>query len=915
MTTKTKKISLKIVLSLLVLAALAVRLALPCSAAQAVDISQNPRVLFLGSYNYEWESVPKHLSGITDTLNGYAMVDYVFMDTKRLEYEDVKEVVYQDILSRSESRPFDYVIAADDAALMFVLEYKDELFSGIPVVFEGINDEAFAYRAAEDPLITGIVETFPLEETIALALNINPDAAQIVGITDDTVSGQGSTTQFFDCQKSFPDLTFSTLDCSQLTCAEIGDALAGYTNDTILIYLMMTVDANGNTYSHTEATEYTTSCANIPVYKADELGLGVSILGGVMVSYHDMASAAAAIVLALAQGGDISDYPVQTAPVFCAFDAAVMARFGITKAQVAAAYGGKIEYVNDQPSFFQIHKNVIIPSGIIIALLIAFSVFALLVLRSRKKVVAQLEDRERGLNSLLENIPGGLAIYRIRKVSKDAIETLYSSQGIPKLSGRTMQEYQEWIKGGLFENTVSEQDLPRFLETISACVPEKKPFYLNYNLKHKDGSLVWVSLSAVWGYDEKDGSRVYYAVYLDMSEQRKAQQAQREAMQAKASNDAKSDFLSRMSHDIRTPLNAVLGFISLALDEPDIPAGVAEYLENIDVSSKYLLNLINDVLDMAKIESGKVALHEKSVDGPKFLNSIARVFRAQAAEKGIKLITDFSESATPWVMMDELRSRQIYANLLSNAIKFSQSGTEIRWTVKDTPSSPDTMHMLCTVSDQGCGIRSQDYERIFQSFEQTETGVGAGGTGLGLPIVKNLVELMGGTIRVGSELNVGTTFTFELDRKLGQPQEETHPALSSSSVSLRGHNILLCEDNHINTIVAKKLLEKAGCTVDTVENGKLCVDRFKAAAHNEYDAILMDIRMPVMNGLGAAAAIRALKRPDAKTVPIVAMSANAFEEDVRQSLAAGMNAHLSKPIDPQVLYHTLDALILHQKKD
>lgn len=586
----------------------------PCRAADDGGISQNPRVLFLGSYNYEWESVPKHLSGVTDTLDGSVMIDYIFMDTKRLQYEDVKEVVYNDVLSRAENKPFDYVIAVDDAALAFVMEYREELFSGIPIVFEGINDEDFAYEAAKDPLITGIVEVFPLEETVALASRLQPKATRVVGITDDTISGQGSTKQFMDCSESFPDLAFSTLDCSLMTYEEIGQAVASYDGETILVYLMMTTDADGNTYSHAEATEYVASRAGTPLYKADELGLGNSILGGVMISYRDMAVDAANIVLSLANGADIADFPVQTASSYCAFDKAVMDRFGITEAQVAAAYNGEVQFVNDEPSFFQAHRSVLIPAIIIVALLTAFSMVSAIIVRSKKKLVGTLQDRERMLNSLLDNIPGGLAIYRIRGLEQDAIETLYSSQGIPKLSGRTMEEYEQWIRGGLFDETVAAEDLPRLKKALTESIPQKKPFLVQYHLRKKGGALIPVTLSAEWGYDEKDGSSIYYAVYMDNTEQEKAQTAERGAIEATAANEAKSEFLSRMSHDIRTPLNAVLGFAALARGEAGIPESIAGYLEQIDLSGKYLLGLVNDVLDLSKIESGKLELHEESVN-------------------------------------------------------------------------------------------------------------------------------------------------------------------------------------------------------------------------------------------------------------------------------------------------------------
>lgn len=759
-----------ILLSLSMILTIFMSVSFCCYAAGDTDISKNPHVLFLSSYSYEWESNPKQLQGVADTLNGYAKVDYVFMDTKRLNYDDVKDDIYKNIRSRESKRKYDYVLAADDAALVFVKEYRKELFDGVPVVFEGINNVDTAEEAAKDPLMTGIVEAFPLHETIALADKLNPAATKVVGISDSTISGIGSTKQFMDCKDSFPNLAFSTIDCSSMTCDEIGKKVAGYGNDTILVFLMMTTDKDGINYSLTEAVEYVVANAKVPVCKADELGIGSGILGGVVVSYYDMAADAAKIILSVEKGAKISDFPLQTAKCRCEFDKKIMDRFKISKANISKAYDGEVDYINDVPSYFQKHKTVLVPAGIIIMLLICFSVFII---------------------------------------------------------------YQ----------------------------------------------------------------------------QKKAQIAEREAMEERAKNTAKSEFLARMSHDIRTPLNAVLGFASLACDETGVSDKVRDYLYKIETSGKYLLGLINDVLDMSKIESGKVELHEESVDSLRFLNGIAEVFGAQAQEKGIRLITDFSKATPSWVMMDGLRSRQIYANILSNAIKYSQSGTEIRWTVIDAPTGNDTFHMVSMIRDQGYGMSEEFLTKLFQPFEQADPLNAKSGTGLGMPIVKNLVDLMGGSIHVESAVGKGSTFVVELDRKIGTPQEEKKVSNVGSCDTLKGSSILICEDNHINIMVATGVLENAGCDVHVAENGQIGVDMFRDSGPGQYDAILMDIRMPVMDGLEAAREIRALDRDDAKTIPIIAMSANAFDEDIRKSLDAGMNAHLAKPIEPEILYSELKKYI------
>ncbi|WP_303858167.1 ATP-binding protein [Aminicella lysinilytica] len=363
-----------------------------------------------------------------------------------------------------------------------------------------------------------------------------------------------------------------------------------------------------------------------------------------------------------------------------------------------------------------------------------------------------------------------------------------------------------------------------------------------------------------------------------------------------------------MSHDIRTPLNAVLGFTSLALNEPDIPPNVAEYLNKIDSSGNYLIELINDVLDMAKIESGKMQINEENTDALALLNTLADTFTIQAAEKGVTLKTDFSKATTRWIMLDPLRTKQIFANLLSNAIKFSESGTQIDLIVTNEPKDADSIHTTITVKDQGCGMSQEFMDKMFMPFEQNAPSDAGTGTGLGLSIVHSLVEMMHGEIHVKSAPGKGSTFILEFDRELGKPPVNTQSDNNNSTV-LKGIHILLCEDNDINALITEKLLEMIDCTIDRAENGQVGLEMFSKASSDMYDAIIMDINMPVMNGITAAKAIRALDHPNARSIPIIAMSANAFDDDIKKSLDAGMNAHISKPIDKQVLYDTLSKLI------
>jgi len=375
-------------------------------------------------------------------------------------------------------------------------------------------------------------------------------------------------------------------------------------------------------------------------------------------------------------------------------------------------------------------------------------------------------------------------------------------------------------------------------------------------------------------------------------------------------NRAKTEFLSRMSHDIRTPLNAILGFAAITRDSPALAPPLRENLNKIDVSGRYLLGIINDVLDMSKIESGKVELHGKSTDCAEMFSAVLEVFSGEAELRGIALRPEFSFGEARFLVLDSLRTRQIFSNLLSNAIKFSDSGTTVRWTAAESRLEDGRIELVSRVIDQGCGMTPEFLKNVFDPFtqEQNSHSGEAAGTGLGLSIVSRLVGLMGGGVEVTSEPGRGTAFTVTLRFPEGAADAGSDAAArpaDAGRTALCGKRVLLCEDNALNREIADTLLASRGLVCQAAENGQLGVSLFSASPAGYYDAILMDVRMPVMNGLKAAAAIRALDRPDAKRVPIIAMTANAYDEDIRECLNAGMNAHLSKPFEPEELFQTL----------
>lgn len=377
---------------------------------------------------------------------------------------------------------------------------------------------------------------------------------------------------------------------------------------------------------------------------------------------------------------------------------------------------------------------------------------------------------------------------------------------------------------------------------------------------------------------------------------------------ADAASNAKTEYLARMSHDMRTPMNGILGLSHLMEDQTDT-AEIKKELPKLREAGEYLLQLINDVLDVNKIESGKIELHPTVCSEEQLFSSVISMVKPQMEEKSIDF--HFQKNNVEWeyILLDEQRVKQIFMNLFSNAIKFTPQGGQIEFIMEPVSKDEHMVHNKFILRDTGIGISKEFMPRLFNSFAQeNRLSKNAEGTGLGLAIVKSLVDLMEGTISVESQINEGTVFTLDLHFPLAE-RPEAVPVSEDSAAQKQFQNIkiLLCEDQLLNAQIVIRLLEKQGAEVIWKENGQLGTDAFMQSDLNGYDVILMDIRMPVMDGIEAAKVIRALERPDAQTVPIIAITANVYEEDIQKSLDAGMNAFLAKPIEPAVMYKIIAA--------
>ncbi len=383
--------------------------------------------------------------------------------------------------------------------------------------------------------------------------------------------------------------------------------------------------------------------------------------------------------------------------------------------------------------------------------------------------------------------------------------------------------------------------------------------------------------------------------------------------EAKQATKSKSLFLSNMSHDMRTPMNAIMGFCRLALKHTEDEAMVKDYLEKIMSSGNHLLSLINDVLDMSKIEAGRMLLHEKEENIIAIVEEIKNLTAEEAQGRGIRMETKIINVMQADIYCDKLRLKQVLINLVSNALKFTPRGGQVKIIVQQMPDAQEGfVKYMLTVSDTGIGMSGEFLKQLFEPFTRENTNAvnGTQGTGLGMAIAKNIIDLMNGNIAVKSKRGEGTEFVIMLEFQAVHTKEESADAVETVDFSrFAGKHILLVEDNALNQEIAMEILKEVGFEVEPADNGKEAVEKYAASKDGFYDVILMDIMMPEMNGYEAAGAIRALESEREARVPIFALTANAFDEDVQHAHDAGMDGHLAKPIDVEQLFRTLHKCI------
>ena len=484
---------------------------------------------------------------------------------------------------------------------------------------------------------------------------------------------------------------------------------------------------------------------------------------------------------------------------------------------------------------------------------------------------------------------------------------------------------------------VSEKYLEQFLNFINSdeirkALAKERIISFQYMITRNNTEYYEMIRIAGVRHPEDRDDNIVHAVgvgFTDVDAETRKTLAQSQALKdalaaAESANKAKTAFLSNMSHEIRTPMNAIIGLNRIALSDTSILESTRDNLEKIGVSAEHLLDIINDILDMTRIEAGKMILKEEVFSLSALINQIDVIIGGQCNDKGLKWECEYKRNDKDYFIGDDIKLKQVLINILGNSVKFTSKGGSVNFSVEPINNYDNKTALRFVMKDTGIGMSKEFLPKLFDAFSQEDltTKTKYGSTGLGMSITKSIVEMMNGEIKVDSEKNVGTTFTLTLtltnsDQKPTE-SEENNLLDSDKSVAsvnnnkkaeLKGRRILLAEDMAVNAEIIKMVLSMREIKVEHAVNGKIAVDMFANSAEGYFDAILMDMRMPEMDGLEAAKHIRAMDRDDAKEIPIIALTANAFEEDVQRSLQAGLNAHLSKPVEPETLFVTLESFI------
>ena len=862
------------------------------------------RVLVINSYHPGYPFTDREMAGIHDEFESAALsVDL------EVEYLDAKRIVtptYWDLLAEvfrtkySNQRP-DLVLVTDNDALTFALQYRNSLFPNIPIVFAGINDYSDSLIAGE-PDVTGVVESANYRQTIEFALRLNPGIRTFVVVTDPTTSGAAQLHAFQTDIAPIKDaFRLEVLSLKDLSFAELLEQLHALPSDSAVLLLQHYVDRTGQRFTFEDSMRAITEEVAVPIFTANDYRIGNGAVGGDVVSGQLQGKVAASLAIRILKGESAARIPVvKTSPNRLEADAFQLRRFGIPQNLLPPGTLVVNREANDQ---FQ-QDQLLIGLLTVIALLALLAAFLAVSVGRQKSAEEALKKNAESLRSIIESNPQAVAVF------DRELRHLFASR-------RYLADFRISLKAiaGAPLETAFPKDSERWRTVLQKALDGGHSGSDNDYLVHADGTvdyLRWECLPWLDGDGETAGT-IFQAEII--TEQRLAQEALRKAKEdAETANRAKSEFLASMSHEIRTPMNGILGMLELALDSPLSPEQ-RSYIEIAKNTSDTLLAILNDILDLSKIESGKFEIHQQPFQLRDWLRDLTAVFKHRASSKGISLSGSVDSDVPDHLVADPLRISQVLINLLGNAIKFTDAGGTIRVRASLEKQEASLAVLRFSVADTGIGIPEEKQAAIFDSFVQADAATTRkyGGTGLGLTISARLVAMMGGKIWVESTRGSGSTFSFTLPVEVSAAPSETPSADSFEAGSLlpvTGLKVLLAEDNLVNQKVASRFLEKGGMRVVAAASGGEAI----AVYHEQApDLILMDCQMPEMDGFEATRIIRAEEAKLGRHTPIIALTAYAMEGDRRKCLDAGMDGYIPKPFNKDALLKTIRTVILSLK--
>ena len=738
------------------------------------------KVLVISSYSTTYSIVPDEEDGIYNTLKeagiGY---EVEYMNSKELgNLDSHRETFYNSLKEHLDyhkqiGQEFSAIMAGDDDALHFCMDYKSELFPDLPIVFYGVNDIDYAVECAKEKNVTGSIEKTYLKETVEMAIELMPKADKLIMIHDATNSGMGDWKNMQNLAQDYPDYEISDINTSELTKEEFIDIISHMDENAIVIGGACIMDKAGEFMSQDEITSIIDEYANVPVFTIYIYGIGDGYTAGDAMHMRGCGQRAAEMIVdVLNNGVDIDEIPLDEEGVHqVSYDQEMMDKYNL--------------------HFKYLPKNA-------------------------------------------------------RVVNQTSPSTQYSYMIMPVII----------IVGSMI--------------LIMAL------FYI---------------------------------------EQRRTMKHLAREKAAEAAREEKDRFLLNISHDIRTPMNAIVGYTEMAKKNVDDREKVIDCMNKVATSGEYMLNMLNDVLEIARFDSGKMEISIVPFDIRDVKKELYIMLEEMASKKNLEFTIEDGDIEHDYVYGDKLHLNQIVMNLLTNAIKYTKPGGKVTGIIEEIKlDSSEYGKYKITIQDNGMGMSKEFQRHIFDMFarEKNTTASGIQGTGLGMSIVKRLVDAMNGEIDIDSEVGHGTTITVIIPLRLADSVYEDGLA-SNDAIDLSGMNVLLVEDNELNREIANEFLKEYGFNVETANDGAEAVDMVLKHKGGSYDFVLMDIQMPYMNGYVATSAIRGLTDQTKANVPIIAMTANAFDEDKQRAMLSGMNAHLAKPLNMDLLIEVVNNVLQNVK--